>query len=89
MCSSLANINCCFAELNESIHNHSYIIALPRFLRLELHTGGAQLEKLEEGTLGGAIGSYTRLELPLEYRYLVFEFGNVFPLVCACHFGFS
>ena len=38
------------------------------------------MEKLEEGALEGAIGSYTGLELPLEYRYLVFEFGNDFPL---------
>ena len=47
---------------------------------MEVHTGGVQSKKLEEGTLEGAIGSYTRLELPLEYRYLVFEFGNDFPL---------
>ena len=55
---------------------------------LEVHTGGVQSKKLEEAALEEAIGSYTRLELPLEYRYLVFEFANVFPLVCVCHLAF-
>ena len=38
------------------------------------------IEKLEEGALEEAIGSYTRLELPLVNRLIVFEFGNDFPL---------
>ena len=38
------------------------------------------MEKLEEGALEEAIGSYTRLELPLVNRLIVFEFGNDFPL---------